>query len=368
MKKVVQFSDYLDNTEFSQGAQKAAKTPFQGDTAKTPQSPANIGVIALRAPLHPGQLGRKPHASKKKKLGGPPEPMVVSTPGPEGYKLDCEHMAPGQLHAAYPGEYQSWKDGKSRCKQKGWPWADEWKLFKDFLFSMGPKPSPAHTLDRIDNGLGAYGPDLCRWASKTVQNNNKSDNIKIVIPLTGEVFSAQKIAVLHNVSVKSVYKWRANMYSDLEMIAGKKSKPLKALSAALSELPIAQSPKNQKPVRRQIKIPAYRPPAFEDAWEPTDDEYEHYIETGVMKGTSRHEQHRAEYDALVAWIAGHNVGSPVSPEPPQGRYFKPRLPPNAPSPNPKTFKAYIASSNCVGGANGEEDPDFDPTDCVDPDD
>lgn len=58
-------------------------------------------------------------------------------------------MTPGRLHAAYPGEYQSWKDSKSRCKKKKWVWASEWDSFKDFLLSMGPKPTPAHTLDRI---------------------------------------------------------------------------------------------------------------------------------------------------------------------------------------------------------------------------
>jgi hypothetical protein len=146
-------------------------------------------------------------------------------------------MTPGQLHAAYPGEYQSWKDSKSRCRNKGWPWASEWEPFKGFLRSMGPK-TPAQTLDREDNAVQAYGPGLCRWADKHTQNNNKSDNIKIVVPLTEEEFSAQKLAKLHGVHVKAVYKWISNHYSDLELIAGKKSKPLHALSMALSELAV----------------------------------------------------------------------------------------------------------------------------------
>jgi hypothetical protein len=69
---------------------------------------------------------------------------------------------------------------------------------------MGPKPTPAHTLDRKDNAVQAYGPDLCRWASKTTQNNNKSDNIKVAIPLTGEEYTPQRLAKLHKVSVTTI--------------------------------------------------------------------------------------------------------------------------------------------------------------------
>jgi hypothetical protein len=103
--------------------------------------------------------------------------------------------------------------------------ADQWDSFNGFLLSMGPKPSPAHTLDRSDNTLGAYGPGLCQWADKFAQNNNNSDNIKIFVPPTNEVFTPQKLAKLHGVNVKTVYKWISNFYSSLELLAGKKSKP-----------------------------------------------------------------------------------------------------------------------------------------------
>jgi len=44
--------------------------------------------------------------------------------------------------------------------------------FKAFLADVGPAPSPAHTLDRIDNNKG-YRPGNVRWATMLEQARNK---------------------------------------------------------------------------------------------------------------------------------------------------------------------------------------------------
>lgn len=60
------------------------------------------------------------------------------------------------------------------------------------------------------------------------------------------MFTAQKLAKLHKVHVKTIYKWKSNYYSDLEMITGKKLKPLRDISVALDELLASLPPKGKK--------------------------------------------------------------------------------------------------------------------------
>jgi hypothetical protein len=81
-------------------------------------------------------------------------------------------------------EYRIWANMRSRCSNpnlgavsgnyigRGISVCERWSSsFVNFLADMGPRPSPRHTLDRIDND-GNYEPGNCRWATADVQRRN----------------------------------------------------------------------------------------------------------------------------------------------------------------------------------------------------
>lgn len=50
--------------------------------------------------------------------------------------------------------------------------------FTEFLQEIGERPSPRHSVDRIDNE-GHYEPGNVRWATAREQSNNRRSNRKI---------------------------------------------------------------------------------------------------------------------------------------------------------------------------------------------
>lgn len=52
--------------------------------------------------------------------------------------------------------------------------------FQNFLDEIGPKPSPLHSVDRIDNSKG-YESGNVRWATSAEQNRNKTNNVMLTI-------------------------------------------------------------------------------------------------------------------------------------------------------------------------------------------
>jgi hypothetical protein len=59
---------------------------------------------------------------------------------------------------------------------------DEWcKCFHEFLRYMGKKPTPKHTINRIDNNRN-YEPGNVEWATTAKQNRNRRDSRNITLP------------------------------------------------------------------------------------------------------------------------------------------------------------------------------------------
>lgn len=88
--------------------------------------------------------------------------------------------------------YQTWNSMIRRCHDpkatkyftygaKGIHVCQQWRdSLVQFCNDMGPKPSPQHTIDRI-NPTGNYEPSNCRWADEYTQCSNRRVPLKIQV-------------------------------------------------------------------------------------------------------------------------------------------------------------------------------------------
>lgn len=111
-------------------------------------------------------------------------------------------------------EFHVWTSMHDRCrnpKAKQWPRYGgrgigvdpAWSDFSVFFADMGPRPSPKHSLDRCENSLG-YSKTNCRWATAFEQQQNKDDNVLVV--MDGERIVASEAARRIGCHVSSIGK------------------------------------------------------------------------------------------------------------------------------------------------------------------
>lgn len=126
--------------------------------------------------------------------------------------INTERVTKHGLHTT--PEYQAWADMKTRCTcatnksfrnygGRGISYCPSWEEFSVFITDMGVRPSPQHTLDRIDNNKG-YSANNCRWVVMKTQQRNKRSNVFALF--NGEEKCISTIAEDNNVSYGALLK------------------------------------------------------------------------------------------------------------------------------------------------------------------
>lgn len=115
-------------------------------------------------------------------------------------------------------EYRAWQEIKTRCSEqskyfrnyagRGITMHPAWRTdFQSFLAHVGRRPSPLHSIDRIDND-GNYEPGNVRWATTKEQHRNKRTNRKVefrgqvkTLAEWSEILGVQYATIRHRVNV-----------------------------------------------------------------------------------------------------------------------------------------------------------------------
>lgn len=130
-------------------------------------------------------------------------------------------------------EYRAWAAMIGRCTNpnnnaakdyslRGITVSEQWLDFATFLKDMGPRPSPKHTLGRIDNDKG-YCKENCRWETRTQQARNRRSNKYVLF--RGEKICLAELAIRHNLSPQTLWKRLKRGWSLEEAISTKEKYP-----------------------------------------------------------------------------------------------------------------------------------------------
>lgn len=117
--------------------------------------------------------------------------VIIGSNVAKGYTKSCgcinkRTTTHGYSRARLP-EYKAWGSIKERCYNpnhksykryggRGIFMCDEWRNdFLRFYSDMGRKPTPQHSVERIENDKGYY-KENCKWGLPIEQNNNTRSN------------------------------------------------------------------------------------------------------------------------------------------------------------------------------------------------
>ena len=168
---------------------------------------------------HPSKRGRMWYWRVRCRCGTEKDVDRSALVGGKTRSCGCLHREVSAAQARKHGmhdtpEYQAWISMKSRCYGRsdgsydsyggrGIEVVEEWRDdFTAFYEDVGPRPSPDHSLDRIDPD-GDYEPGNVRWADPTTQARNTRTARTVV--LDGEEASIYEASKLHGVDPETIW-------------------------------------------------------------------------------------------------------------------------------------------------------------------
>lgn len=158
------------------------------------------------------------------------------------HSCGCAVTTHGASHTA---EYRCWSSMIARCYNKnvrnykdyggrGISICDRWRhSFENFIADVGLKPTPGHSIDRIDVN-GNYEPGNVRWATQKEQCLNQRRGARLMH--NGKHVSAYDIAEQYGLSAVTLYR---------------KVKSGMTVEQAISFLLVAKSSKSQPPASKR---------------------------------------------------------------------------------------------------------------------
>lgn len=168
-------------------------------------------LLVIRRDFSPYK-GTSTHARWLCKCDCGNETIVISASLKCGDTTSCgchQHTLAITHGMKYSPEWRAWKSMRQRCSNKnnrgyhryggrGIFVCNQWKKFETFYKDMGPRPTPKHSVDRVNND-GPYSPDNCRWALPKQQSNNMENNrrhfFKGKMRTTREIYDSEKPSV-----------------------------------------------------------------------------------------------------------------------------------------------------------------------------
>lgn len=159
-------------------------------------------------------------------------------------------------------EYRTWTHMRGRCLTptdkkypryggRGIKICERWARFENFLFDMGRRPSPQHSIERLNND-GDYEPSNCVWATPKRQAQNMSRNR--LLTFQGETAPmcawADRFGIL-----RSSFQARLNRGWPIERALTEPPRPLRRVKLSEAEMrSLASLPGNGRVIAGQYSL------------------------------------------------------------------------------------------------------------------